>query len=189
MARSKAEVKALLAGAKRAERTVPIPMRGDLAAECEELERRLLDLEMAQSGPGASLSGSPEAREVAERIEALRAEMKDSIVHFRLRALPARRSKGGLPTWQQLKDAHPPREGNDKDKENGVNGDDFAEELLRLSIVDPQLDDEMWTDLLEALSDGTYTVLIGNCFGVNQGDVDVPFSSAALRILQNSVPE
>lgn len=189
MARTKAEVKALIAGAKRPHRLVPVAMRLDLAAECEQLERRLVDLELEQSGPAGSLSGSPEAREVAERIQALRAEMQDSVIEFRLEGLPAKRSKGGRPTWDQLKDAHPPREGNKRDVDNGVDMDAFNEALLRQCIVDPVLDDEDYEALLEALTDGTFTVLIGHCYGVNQQDVEIPFSSAASRILRSSGSE
>jgi hypothetical protein len=185
---SAAEVKARIVGARRAERMVPIPMRGDLAAQCEQLERELQDLELDTSGPGASLGGNPQAREIAERIEALREEMRDSILVFTLRALPARRAKGGKPSFTQLKDSHPPREGNALDKENGVNMDEFNEELLKHSIVDPVLDDEMWEALLGNLSDGTYTLLIGNCYGVNQSDTDIPFSVAASQILKSSDP-
>lgn len=187
MARSKAEIKAIIAGGRRPERVVPVPMRGDLAAECEQLERRLAELELGRNQPGASLAGSLEATEVAGRMEAIRAEMSESIVEFRLRALPSKRSRNQkLPTWDQLKDAHPPREGNKKDAESGVDMDAFNEQLLRLSIVDPELDDNDWDNLLEVLTDGTFTLLIGNCYGVNQSDVEVPFSYAALRILENS---
>jgi hypothetical protein len=188
VARSKAEIKALVAGARLPERVVSIPMRGDLAAECERLEEQLRDLELEQGGPGASLSGNPRAREVAEQIEALRAQMKDSMLEFRLRALPKRRG-GKQPTWNQLKDANPPRENHPVDKENGCNTDEFGEQLLRLSIVEPELDDEDWNNLLDGLSDGTFLVLVGYCFGVNQSDVDVPFSFAASQILRNSDSE
>lgn len=188
MARSKAEIKALIAGARRPERVVPISMRLDLAAECEQLEHRLRELQAEAGSPSASLAGNPQAREVAERIEALRAEMQESVIEFRLRALPSKRSKGAQPTWDQLKDSHPPREGNAKDKDNGVNMDAFNEELLRLSIVDPELDHDDYEALLEALTDGTFNVLIGNCYAVNQGDTEVPFSFAASQTLRSSEP-
>lgn len=190
MGRTNAEIKAIIAGAKRPERTVPVPMRGDLAAECEQLERRLREAEAERESPSASLSGNPEVVEIAQRIEALREEMQDSIVEFRLRALPGRRSRNAkVPTWTQLKDANPPREGNAKDKDNGVNMEQFNIELVRVSIVDPVLDEEDFDNLLEGLSDGGFTLLVGNCYGVNQADVDVPFSYAASRILRNSAPE
>jgi hypothetical protein len=190
VARTNAEIKAVIAGARRAERVVPVVMRADLAAECQHLERQIRDLELEQSGPAASLSGNPAARELAERIEALRVEMRESIMEFTIRALPGRRSKNAkVPTWLQLKESCPPREGNAKDKENGVDMDAFNEALVRVSIVDPVLDEDDWGNLLEALSDAAFTEIVGHCYGVNQDDTDVPFSYAASRILKTSDSE
>lgn len=192
MARSKAEIKALIAGARRPERVVPIPMRGDLMAEIGLLEVRLAELQAAAAGPAASLSGSAEARQVAEHLEQLRAQMQESCIEFRVRGLARTRAKGrgsAAPTWDELVEANPPREGNVKDREAGVNMDEFHEQLLRACLVDPVLDDDDWAALLEALTDGTYSTLVGHCYGVNQRDVDVPFSFAASQILGTSVPE
>jgi hypothetical protein len=192
VARSKAEIKAIIAGARRPERIVEIPMRGDLQAEMGQLEERLIELEAAKAKPGASLSGSPEAAPIAARIEELRAEMRESVVEFRVRALPKVRGRGSVrkePTWDELKDANPPRDDNADDKQQGVNLDEFHEQLLRLSIVDPVLDDEDWAALLDVLTDGTYSLLVNQCYAVNRRDIDVPFSSAALQILRSSGSE
>jgi hypothetical protein len=175
--KSKREIKALLAGARRSERTVPICLRGDLVAEMQDIERDLLRLEATRS---ASLEGDPEAVPLAERAAALREEMLAHTVTFVVRAVARRR-------WTELMAAHPPREGDEADKVLGVNLDDMVEVLLRECTVEPQLDDDDWEHLLsEVLSDAQYEALTTAVWAVNTRDVSVPFSPAASRILQSS---
>jgi hypothetical protein len=70
------------------ERTVEICLRGDLVAEHQQAER---ELERAEKQAGNSLAGNG-AAEIAERIQALEAEMQENVYEFRLRGLPKRRS-------------------------------------------------------------------------------------------------
>ncbi len=177
--------KALIAKARRPEKTVPITLDVGLADEFERTEKAL---EAALDKP-ARLDGNPEARQLAEKLAELREPMEASRLDFRLRALP--RNK-----WLALKDEHPPR----KDGTSGevipkdlfgVNLDTFFPALVKMSVVAPELDDDDWAALLDddgVLNDGQFNKLGVAAFALNEGDVDIPFSLAGSRTLA-SEPE
>ncbi|MEU8371223.1 hypothetical protein [Micromonospora tulbaghiae] len=178
------DFKTLLAGAKLPERTVPICLRGDLTAEFEELEQQLDD---ALRVPASSLEGDGSAA-IAERIEALRAQMQAHTYRFRLRAMPH-------PAWRAFCAEHPPREDDEgkvdeRDRLIGVNTETFYEALVRRSVVDPQLDDAEWQTLLGgALTDRQFTELAETAWALNRREVDIPFSPAASRMTRGSGSE
>lgn len=175
--------KAMLAGAKLPERTVEICLRGDLVAEHEDAERAL---EQAEKNPTDSLAGNGSAA-IIERIETLEEQMRESTQTFTLRALPHRRSAADdRPTHNELKKAHPPRRDSggkiiEDDEGYGYSVDTFNEALVRLSVVDPELDAADWENLLAVISEGQFSVLAMACLLLNRGDIDVPFSRAASR--------
>jgi len=176
--------KTMLAEAKLPERTVEICLRGDLVADHEQAER---DLELAQKAAVDSLAGNLEAAALVERIETLEAEMHQSTVTFTLRAL-------SKPRYRELVQAHPPRRGDegeivDDDKGMGLNVETFYEDLLRRSIVDPELDDEDWTALLDTITDRQFELLGMAAFLLNRSDVDIPFSLAASRAKRTTSTE
>jgi hypothetical protein len=174
-AASKPDFAALLGRARMPERTVPVCLAGDLAADFEQADR---ELELAQKKGSDSLAGNGTAALLA-RIDALSDEMAANTYPFRLRALTR-------PAWRELCNAHPPRK-DDKgepdigDLQSGVNRDTFMEPLLRASIVDPELSDETFADLVGKLTDRQYEELVRAAWDLNQGEIDIPFSRAALR--------
>lgn len=174
---------ALIMGAKRAEDVVPICMRADLEAEVTELERQIVQLQTQAQVEATSLAGPqrpPELLELARQQEALREQMREATIPFRLRALPPRR-------WTELLAKFPPRKGNKNDERNGVNVDEHAEVMVRECLVFPKLSDSQWMHLLtDALSDGSWNKLVQAAWNVNQRDADVPFSLAGWQILRNS---
>lgn len=175
--------KDIMAGARLPERSVPICLRGDLVADHEAAERELKE---AQKRSADSLAGNGTA-EIAERIQALEAEMKDSIYDFRLRALSA-------PKFRAFKAERPSRLGDDgqvqkEDAVFGFNTETGFEPLLRLCVVDPELDDESWAQLMEALTENQFDELAGAAWLLNRGDVDIPFSSDASRLIRDSAAE
>jgi uncharacterized small protein (DUF1192 family) len=181
---STTDFRALLKGAKLPERSVPVCLRGDLAADHETAER---ELEQAQNSSADSLAGSG-VGELVERIEALQAEMQQHTYDFRLRALPR-------PEFRALMASHPPRQlddgGLDQDDASvGWNQATFTDALIRACTVDPLLDDTEWTDLLGSkLTDRQYVDLSNAAWFVNRGEVDVPFSRAASRAKRTSADE
>jgi len=178
------DIKALIRGAKLPECTVPVCLNADLTAEFERAERELSE---ATQRPADSLAAGGQARQIAERIEALRAEMVEHTIDFRLRAMQR-------PRWKAFVAAHPPRRADDggvheRDRSIGVNTETFFDALIRASVVEPELDDEDWSLLLdEKLTDRQVDQISDAAWSLNRREVDVPFSRAASRIL-NSEPE
>lgn len=191
-----------LRAAKLPERTVPVCLRGDLTAEFEDLERQLAE---AQRTPSLSLEGDGSA-DLAARIEALRAEMREHTEDFVLRAKPRQE-------WRAFLAAYPPRqdaEGNIDERDRGaiINMGTFWHALIRESVVSPELDDEDWRLLLGddeeererrekagepveggKLTDRQFEQLTDTAWALNRRDVDVPFSLAASRMMRSSSPE
>jgi len=184
-----------LKGAKLPERSVPVCLRGDLVAEWEQAER---DLERAQKQPDHSKEGVGVGA-LVERIEALQAEMSEHTEKFRLRALPRHK-------FRKLVIAHPPRKDGDEeirreDNQLGLNRETFFPELIKASVVEPELDEDDWRELLgdtdevraelEAggradeiregvLTDRQFGNLEDVAWFLNRADgIDVPFSRAA----------
>lgn len=178
--------KQMLAESKRPERSVEICLRGDLVASFEELER---DLEAEERKALNSLGGGERTGELADQIEALRTEMAENSVIFRLRAL-------SRPEFRAMVSAHPPRRDPttndpvDRDQFVGVNTDSFFDSLIRACVVEPEMDDEDWKLLLEdRLTDKQFDALSDAAWHLNRGDVDIPFSRAASRFSRSSEPE
>lgn len=173
------DIKAMIRGAQLPERTVAVCLRADLVAEVEALDRELTE---AQQTPRDSLASGGRARDLAERIEALREQMLDHTVELRLRAMPRR-------VWRAFVAEHPPRKdpesGEVDDRDTiGVNTETFWDELIRRSVVTPDLDDEDWSRLLgEILTDAQYNTLTDAAWGLNRREVDIPFSLAASKTL------
>jgi hypothetical protein len=173
---TKKNFKTMLAEAKLPERTVQVCLRGDLVAEHEQLNEQL---ELLEKKAVDSLAGNGGA-ELAAGIDALEAEMRDNSYPFRLRAL----SKSA---YRSFKADFPPRIGEDGEVNKRDQAFDFDAEagfepLLRMSLVDPDLDDEEWAHLLETLTERQFDDLAGTAWILNRGEIDVPFSRAASRL-------
>lgn len=167
---SEVDVAALIRDATLPERTVAVCLAGDLVAQYEDLQRRL---------PTAAAEDSLASPAVAVRaqLRELQAQMAGHTVTFRLRALPRRQ-------FRELMAAHPPRrdEQGQRDQQDylGVNHDTFFDALIRQSLVEPVLDEQTLTLLLEQrLTDRQYEDLTDAVWLVNRSKVDVPFSPAA----------
>lgn len=175
------DVHALIAAARLPERTVSLCLRGDLVAELERLDRELAELDRPGRVVTDSLAGDGR-RGLAERIEALREEMRASTVSFVLRALPRRR-------WSALLAEHPPRDGDEGDKAMGINSESLFAALIGESIVSPTLSADELDTLLDAISSAQYDELANAAWSLNRRSVDIPFSPTASRILRSSGSE
>lgn len=184
-------IKDKLAKARLPERTVSICLNGDLVAQHEQAER---ELEQAQRNVANSLAGNG-ASEIAERIEALEAEMRESTETFTLRALPQKKNpRDDRPTWRELLDRHPPRRGDDgeiieADKGTLLNTSTFYDDLIRVSVVSPEMDEEDWGTLFAVTSNAQYGDLSMTAWLLNRGEVDIPFSLAASRMRRATAAE
>jgi hypothetical protein len=188
------DIKALIRGSKRATKTVPICMRGDLVAEFEALEADLT--KVAANVVDSRLNGAKaQGRKLAEQMAVLQEEMRGSTVPFILRAL-------GRSRWAALLAEHPPRMGADgkvlADDTGGFNAATLWTPLIRASVISPLLDDDDWAVLLMTNEDGTdgddnggglsngqFDALGTAAWRLNQSLVDIPFSRAALAILRS----
>lgn len=182
MGRIVKDIKLLIKGAILPEQSETIYLDQGVVAEVEALERQR---DAVGSAP-ATLEGSPKL-EIDRQIDALKAQMADSSIEIRFRALP--RTK-----YTQLMKQHPPREGDKFDARMGFDTDTFFATLIRESHVAPDLDDDDWRDLLGdgtaehpgVLSTGQFDKLAWSAYGVNRRDVDVPFSPADSQRLATS---
>lgn len=182
--------------AARAERTLPVCLRGDLVGTWEAAERGLERARAEQLG-----SSSKEGTDIGaliDQVRALEAEMLEHTDIWRLRALPRHK-------FRALVAAHPPRldENSDpiaEDRVIGLNKKTFFPELIRASVVEPELDDEDWVWLLgndDAADDDDSGVLTDRQYGdlsdvawfLNRGEVEVPFSHAASLASRDSGDE
>lgn len=165
----------LLEQASLPEKTVEVCLRGDLVAQVEDLERDLRDLRTNTQ----TLADRGKARQLAEQIEQVRAEMQNSSVVFRLRGLNRKQ-------WADLLAAHPPRRNDETDKALGYNTETFFPALIRTCLVEPSVDDEQWERLDALLSSAQFDALVDAALAVSRRKVDVPFSFAASATLANS---
>lgn len=190
--------------AKRAERSVPICLNADLSADWEAADR---ELQRAQKESNNSLEGGG-VGDLVDRVRDIEARMLENTEQYRLRALPRHE-------FRRLVAQHPPRmdendQPNREDAQIGVNRDTFFHDLIKVSVVEPHLDDEDWAWLLghtdtereqleaegkaDQIEEG---ILTHRQFGdledaawfLNRGEVQVPFSRAASLARRNSDDE
>jgi hypothetical protein len=172
------QTKDLLAGYKRPEKSRVVCLAGDLQAEFEDLER---DLKVArdQKEPGTLGKGENAlATDLAQRIMALREEMRAHSHVFRFRGLRRK-------AYSDLVKECPPSE-EDKEKGNAVDWDLFPVRLVAASAIEPTMTDEdavLWAD---ELTQAQWDSLVQAAIEVNNRDVDVPFSYTASAVLQSS---
>lgn len=179
------DLDAALANAKRPERTVGLCLRGDLQAEWENLERELLAEQRKDSD---SLAGNPRARELAEQMQTLAEQMKESTVVLRLRGITN-------PEWERMVADHPPRDGNATDKALGYDTSGFFPALVG-GYTDQQgehhhgclvdVTPEQWARLYPVISSGQFDELSDAALAVSRRRVDPPKSFAASEILRSS---
>lgn len=180
---------------RKAERTVPICLAGDLVAQLEQLEADAAAARIAAKTTASKEDAGGGA--IVEKILALQAEMRESTETFRLRAIAPRR-------YQALREAHPPRrneagELDALDGRLGFNRATMLPELVQLCTVSPELDAAGWRELfgdteeeasrLEAdgradevveglLTYGQMADLQNAAYALNELEIDVPFSPA-----------
>lgn len=172
------EIDAILDGAKKPEAKVPLCLRSDLQVEWEKLEAELQAEDRAEPQTLAK-SVSKRAKELAEQVRALQAEMEQSTITVTLRAMDRA-------PWKELQSAHPPRKDSAIDWKLGFNPDTFYDALIAESIVEPVFDEERLAKLLDAITAGQFDRLAGVAWELNRSDVSVPFSATASRIAASS---
>jgi hypothetical protein len=169
------DIDAFLEGLKLPETEVPIVMRGDLQARFEELERAL-DVARRKPESDSLAGGGSEARQIAEEIEALRAEMQGYVRVFLLRALPRKE-------WSDLLKEHPARK---QDAPADFNRETLPISALAACSVKPKMSEAQAGRLVDAVTQGQWAVLWQAILGLNGGSGEVPFSVAASATLNST---
>lgn len=171
----------------RPERTVQLCTDAALRADWEAAEAALIDARKDTARD--RLVGNSEVGRLSEEVRRLEDAMRDSIVHFRLRALP--RSK-----WAELIAGNPPAEdASEADRRFGANMVAFFDAAIPESIVavtdhagepvefDPVAE---WSDLADEMTDKQHSDFVDAVFVLNRGTVDIPFSRAVSSRPQDS---
>lgn len=153
---------------KPRETTVPIVLAGDLAAEHALLEAELA--RVSQSWEPNNLADPDPRRSLAARIAELQAQMRDSEVHVRLRALQGT-------AWSDLLAAHPGR--GPKESFNPVT---LQAPALAACAVDPLLSDADAAELLGMLAEADQNRLFEAIWTINTEALAVPFSLTASAV-------
>lgn len=167
------DIQQLLDSARLPEKDVPLCLRGDLLAEWDAASAALAEAQRQAQVEDSLDAGGP-VPGLMERVEAIREQMAQSSVTFRLRAVSRRR-------WTALYAEHPPRDGDKTDALTGFNRDTFYDALTYECIVEPKITPQQWERLADNLSSAQFDTLAEAAWTVNRRDVDVPFSLAASR--------
>jgi hypothetical protein len=165
------DIAEVLKRAKAPERVVEICLDADLAAEHDELSRRLTEAQRSQT----ALSDGGKAAKVAKEIRDLEGRMQASVVPFRMRGLSAYRR-------QEWLDAHPAREG----KQELFDPYTGPVALIAACCVDPQMTPEQAKELCDKLGTGQTDQLFSAAWEATNGGSAVPFSVAASVTLRAS---
>ena len=170
-------IKDRLAAAKLPERSIQVCLRGDLAAEFDELERKLREVR-EDAGPRRVATKS-EAAEIAGKMRELQEQMRAEMVTLRVRALPRAE-------WQKIVRDNPPREDNAGDMAVGGNLTGIMEHAIPRCVVEPEMDAEDWEQFNNVISAGDYDQLMTVVFDVNRSGASVPKSRLASLVMSES---
>lgn len=165
------ELDALLDSARMPEATVDLCLRGDLQAEWETLDRQLAE---AKNAAGRTLAGTSDEGELSRRILDLEDEMSRATVTLRLRGLPRAE-------FRELSAKHPPRKDNQADRVLQVNQETFFDALIGACLVEPELDEQRLSSLLDKITDAQFDKLANAAWSLNRKDVETPFSRNVSR--------
>lgn len=169
-----ADIEEVLGRVVRAERTVEVCVRGDLAEKVRQLHDELAAAIMYD----ADHNEPPTSTEVHARIEEAKAEADAATVTFKVQAIPATE-------WRRLVSEHPPAD----DDLDGWRWDleTFPPAALAAACVDPVMDEVQADRLAEALSNAQWEKLFGAVLAVNLAD-DVPKFAGGIEGLLTSAP-
>lgn len=166
------KIRALVKTQHRPEKVVPLVLRADIQSQIEDLEKKLIEIRAKDSE--GTLAGNVDAAPVADEINALIEEAKDSTIDVLLRALPRKQ-------WSDLVTKNPP-----KSDEFLYDTAGLMNDAIPACWVSPELDAETREALLDGLTQGQWDRLSEATQMLNRGDVNVPFSALATRVRQGS---
>lgn len=174
----------VVASAKPVERVVPLCVAGDLHGEHRRLVEAQERAEDAEIGQSKKLVESErESVKIAKQVVAIQKKMEPHTFDFRFQKLDDDK-------WDEMLSAHPVRDGNDTDKQFGVNMATFPKAAVQACCVDPtgfedvEAFEQFWGTLNSGQRDKLY---FGGAFAVNRTDgVEIPKSVSASALINSS---
>lgn len=148
-------------------RSVTICLDGDLQAEHDELTEQL---DLVRRGNPATMGGTAEGKEIADRIGELEEQMRASEQPFKFKGL----NKNALNVLYKRFPA--------KDKNMVWDPESGAAALLAASAVEPEMDEKQADRLLEAISQGQADKLVGCAWLAATGSAATPLSGRASEL-------
>lgn len=173
---------------KRATRRVPLCVNADLYAAWQGAESALEDARKRSAEDPRETDTS--VRDAAAEVRRLEGEMLAHTIYFTLQAL--RRKQ-----WAEYVAAHPPREGDELDRQFGVDVSalDGAIVLMTTGVVGPDGEPiegfsmaEDWEGLADEMASPQWEPFATAALALNQGEgsANVPFSRAASAAIRAS---
>lgn len=170
----------LKAKVRRPEKSVALCLAGDLQVTFEELERELAQAREKPSSGTLAGSSNPEAKAIAERIQALQAEMREHNEVFRFRGLTRR-------AYSDLVTANPPTdEQREEAPQADVNWEKFGVALIAACCISHPMTEAEAGELVDILTAAQYNALYQAASTVNILGIDIPNSYSASAVLQGS---
>jgi hypothetical protein len=163
----------ILAKAKPREKTVMVCIRGDLAGEAERLQDELSRVN--EDWEPADLGAVHPGREIAEKLKAVHAQVREAEEPFLLRYI-------GDKAYSDLVAAHP----SDNDQE-AFDSESFPRALVAASCVQPVMTEEQVVALFEVINEGEIKKLFDAAWDVHNSSDVVPFSLAASALLASLI--
>lgn len=160
--KEEARIRKILQNAKPAEKDIPLVLNAGIRKQIEDLELELIEVRKEAD----TLAGNPEAVAIANKINALIEQAKDSMITVTIRQLPRKQ-------WSDLKAKYP-----HSDPRMYLYDSAIFEEAVPAAWVSPSVGDETRDSILEKISDGQWEKLC-QAVQVTNGDVAVPFSALA----------
>lgn len=165
------DIRALLQQRSRPKMTVKVCLRGDLTEEIYRLDEQLVQIRNKEED--RRLTGHPEARAIAERIQVLQDEAEASTIGVVIEALERKQ-------WADLVAKHKP-----EDKSQAF-ADSIYNDAVPACIVEPEMDADTRDKFLDGLTQGQWDELAAAVHALNVGPGSVPFSRLASRALRGS---
>lgn len=173
------DIDEVIAGARLPERTLSLCLRGDLQAEWEDLDRKFQAAQ--ENASDETLAGNPEVRGIADRMEAIAAEMRAHEVVFLFRGLSKK-------AYSDLLAKHRAPEDETEGVVDGLYWATYTTALIATCAVDPKMTVAQAEKLSDAVTDRQWDDMFTTALAVNRSQVSVPFSLSASAIRASTAP-
>lgn len=146
---------------------------GNFQAELNELAERALEAAKTAKASGPQRAGQKPKTEVDD----LAAEYDAKVAEREASGVEVSLVEVSNMEWEELSEAHPPREDDDLDERAGFNRPAFQRALVEASVVEPKVD-------LKTMSRANYMKLVNAVTELHGADDAIPFVSLVSQLKQ-----